>query len=70
VVRQLTSLDAQFLAFEDGRNHGHVLSYRGALDLGVVGDRDLVPDAWALIADVYSELAALRGLLIPIPLEA
>jgi hypothetical protein len=22
-VRQLTSLDAQFLAFEDGRNHGH-----------------------------------------------
>lgn len=40
-----------------------VLSYRGALDLGVVGDRDLVPDAWALIADAQAELAELRGLL-------
>ncbi len=24
MMRQLTSLDAQFLALEDGRNHGHV----------------------------------------------
>jgi diacylglycerol O-acyltransferase / wax synthase len=40
-----------------------ILSYRGALDLGVVGDRDLVPDAWALVADVEAELTELRGLL-------
>lgn len=42
-----------------------VLSYRGALDLGVVGDRDLVPDVWDLVADVREELSTLRR-LIPI----
>jgi diacylglycerol O-acyltransferase / wax synthase len=98
-VRQLTSLDAQFLAVEDGRNRVNlvisnvrgspvplfcagarleaqypvsvvvdgvglnitVLSYRGSLDFGVVGDRELVPDAWELIDDLRAELAAQRG---------
>jgi hypothetical protein len=40
-----------------------VLSYRGQLDLGVVGDRELAPDVWELIDDVYSELGDLRRLL-------
>lgn len=37
-----------------------VLSYRGSLDFGVVGDRELVPDAWELIDDLRAELAAQR----------
>jgi WS/DGAT/MGAT family acyltransferase len=40
-----------------------VLSYRGNLDLGVIGDRELAPDVWELIDDVYAELAELRRLL-------
>ena len=40
-----------------------VLSYRDALDVGVVGDRDLVPDAWSMIAHLEAELAELRGLV-------
>ncbi|HWF69281.1 MAG TPA: wax ester/triacylglycerol synthase family O-acyltransferase [Mycobacterium sp.] len=40
-----------------------VLSYRDALDLGVVGDRDLVPDLWSLIAQANAELAELRDLV-------
>jgi len=44
-MRQLSSLDAQFLATEDGRTHG------------LVGDRDLVPDAWSLITHLEAELA-------------
>lgn len=40
-----------------------VLSYRDALDLGVVGDRELLPDAWELVDDVRAELAELRALL-------
>lgn len=39
-----------------------VLSYRERLDIGVVGDRDLVPDAWSLITDLEAELAELGGL--------
>lgn len=40
-----------------------VLSYRDALDVGVVADRDLLPDAWSLIAQLEAELTELRGLL-------
>lgn len=42
-----------------------VLTYRDALDIGVVGDRDLVPDAWSLIAHLEAELADLCSLLDP-----
>lgn len=42
-----------------------VLSYRDALDIGVVGDRDLVPDAWSLIAHAEAELAELHDLVAP-----
>jgi hypothetical protein len=92
-MRQLTGLDTQFLAAEDGRNHGHVsaplflagarlqaqypvsmvmdgvgvditvLSYRDSLDVGVVGDRELVPDAGSLIDHINTELTELRQLL-------
>jgi diacylglycerol O-acyltransferase len=40
-------------------------SYRDALDLGVVCDRDLVPDAWPVIDHVRAELTELRNLVAP-----
>lgn len=44
-----------------------VLSYRGSLDLGVIGDRDLVPDVWSLIEHAKAELAELCDLVAPAP---
>ncbi|MCW3039234.1 MAG: wax ester/triacylglycerol synthase family O-acyltransferase [Solirubrobacterales bacterium] len=40
-----------------------VVSYAGRLEIGVVGDRELVPDAWDLVADIQAEFAALLDLL-------
>jgi diacylglycerol O-acyltransferase len=40
-----------------------VLSYRDALDVGVVVDRDLVNDAWPLVGHIEAELAELCGLV-------
>ncbi|HEX7323564.1 MAG TPA: wax ester/triacylglycerol synthase family O-acyltransferase [Mycobacterium sp.] len=42
-----------------------VLSYRDALDFGVVADRDLVPDVWSLIDHTRKELAELRNITDP-----
>ncbi|WP_102141587.1 WS/DGAT/MGAT family O-acyltransferase [Mycobacterium hubeiense] len=42
-----------------------VLSYRDTLDIGVVGDRDLVADAWSLIEHLEAELAELHSLVAP-----
>lgn len=42
-----------------------VLSYRDALDFGVVADRDLVPDVWSLVDHAEAELDELRGLVGP-----
>jgi hypothetical protein len=38
-------------------------SYRDAIDLCVVCDRDVAPDAWPLVEHVKAELAELRGLV-------
>jgi hypothetical protein len=38
-------------------------SYRDALDVGVVCDRDMVPDAWPLIEYIKAELADMRDLV-------
>ncbi|HWF28533.1 MAG TPA: wax ester/triacylglycerol synthase family O-acyltransferase [Mycobacterium sp.] len=38
-------------------------SYRDAIDLGVVCDRDVAPDAWPMVEHVKAELAELRGLV-------
>jgi WS/DGAT/MGAT family acyltransferase len=40
-----------------------VFSYRDALDLGVVCDRDMAPDAWPLIDHIEAELDGLRDLV-------
>lgn len=40
-----------------------VVSYAGQLEIGVVGDRELVPDAWALVGDIRDELAAMHAAL-------
>ncbi len=36
-----------------------VVSYAGELQIGVVGDAELVPDAWELVADIEAEFAEL-----------
>jgi hypothetical protein len=38
-----------------------VFSYRDALDVGIVCDRDMAPDAWPLIEHIKAELAELRA---------
>ncbi len=37
-----------------------VVSYDQQLDVGIVGDRDLMPDVWDLMQDLVAELAALN----------
>ena len=39
-----------------------MFSYRDALDVGIVCDRDMTPDAWPLIEHIHAELAELRDL--------
>lgn len=38
-----------------------VVSYAGELQIGVVGDRELVPDAWELAGDIVAEFDALAA---------
>jgi len=38
-----------------------VVSYAGDLQIGVVGDAELVPDAWELVADIEAEFADLAA---------
>ncbi|MCW3016441.1 MAG: wax ester/triacylglycerol synthase family O-acyltransferase [Solirubrobacterales bacterium] len=40
-----------------------VVSYAGQLEIGVVGDRELVPDAWELVGDIEAEFAELYAAL-------
>jgi WS/DGAT/MGAT family acyltransferase len=56
-MRQLTSLDAQFLAFEDGRSHGHVSA------LGIY-DPSTAPGG-SLTLDALREVLAARLHLLP-----
>ena len=57
-MRQLTSLDAQFLAIEDDRNHGHVGSI-------AIYDPSTAPGELVTLADVKAMLAARMHLLEP-----
>ena len=38
-----------------------LMSYRGSLDFGLIADRDMVPDIWALLAAVDAELDELEA---------
>jgi len=40
-----------------------VISYEDDLDIGIVGDRELVPDVWELCADMHAELDELEACL-------
>jgi WS/DGAT/MGAT family acyltransferase len=68
-MRQLTSLDAQFLALEDGRTHGHV-SVLGLYDpLTISGARLDVALVRGLIRDRLHALPPLRWRLATVPLS-
>lgn len=36
-----------------------VVSYAGRLEIGIVGDRETLPDAWDLIDDIEAEFASM-----------
>jgi diacylglycerol O-acyltransferase len=42
-----------------------VLSYRDHLDIGIIGDRDQLDDAWAMLDGLRAALAEFHGLLSP-----
>ncbi len=67
MMRQLTSLDAQFLALEDGRNHGHV-SALGIYDSSTAPGGRLTLDALrALLEQRLHLLAPFRWRLATVP---
>lgn len=67
MMRQLTSLDAQFLALEDGRNHGH-LSALGTYDPSTAPGGRLTLDALrALLEQRLHLLAPFRWRLATVP---
>ena len=67
-MRQLTSLDQQFLALEDGRTHGHV-SALGIYDpRTVAGDRLDVTLVRKLVSDRLHLLPPFRWRLATVPL--
>lgn len=51
------------LVFDGAALNVTVVSYAGELEIGVVGDSELVPDAWDLVADIQSEFADLYAAL-------
>lgn len=68
-MRQLTSLDAQFLALEDGRNHGHV-SGLAILDPSTAPGGRLTIDALReLVAARLHLLPPFRWRLAPVPFD-
>ncbi len=40
-----------------------LFSYRDDLQLGLVADREMVPDIWDLMADFHDEMDSMRSLL-------
>lgn len=68
-LRQLTSLDAQFLAIEDGRTHMHV-SALGIYDPSTAASGALTREAVRdLIAERLHLLAPFRWRLVGVPLD-
>lgn len=67
-MRQLTSLDAQFLAVEDARNHGHVCAL-SILDPETAPEGQLTLEAVReLVAARLHQLPPFRRRLAPVPL--
>jgi diacylglycerol O-acyltransferase / wax synthase len=68
VIRQLTSVDAQFLAIEDGKTHGHVAAL-GVYDPGSAAAGRLTFDAVRdLVASRLHLLAPFHWRLVDVPL--
>lgn len=67
-MRQLTSLDAQFLAFENARNYGHVSGLAILDPASAPGGTFLLEDMLALLAGRLHLLPPFRWRLAPIPL--
>jgi hypothetical protein len=59
-MRQLISLDAQFLALESSNQTGHVMSYCGHMEFGIVADRDQMPDLWSILDPLRDSLEELK----------
>jgi WS/DGAT/MGAT family acyltransferase len=51
------------LVFDGAVLNVTVVSYGGRLEIGVVGDRELVSDAWELVDDIRTEIEELHGAL-------
>jgi hypothetical protein len=67
-MRQLTSLDAQFLALEDGRTHGHV-SAVSIVDPSTTPTGELtLADVTRVFAERLHLLPPLRWRLVEVPL--
>jgi WS/DGAT/MGAT family acyltransferase len=49
------------LVFDGATLNITVVSYAGQMEIGVVGDRELVDDAWELVADIEAEFADLHA---------
>lgn len=68
-MRQLTSLDAQFIAMEDGRTHGHV-SGLGIYDPSTAPGGELTLDAIrATVAERLHLLPPFTWRLVPVPFD-
>lgn len=66
-MRQLTSLDAQFIAMEDGRTHGHVCGLAVLDPSGAPGGRLTLADLTDLIAARMHLLPPFRWRLAEVP---
>jgi diacylglycerol O-acyltransferase len=62
-MRQLTSLDVQFLAAEDGRTHGHVSAVS-------ILDPATAPDGTITLADIAPRVSPAASLVAPAALAA
>src|SRR5262245_62066781 len=67
-MRQLTSLDAQFLALEDGRNHGHVSTAATSAPATTASGELTLDDIRAVIEERLHLLPPFRWRLAEVPL--
>jgi WS/DGAT/MGAT family acyltransferase len=68
-MRQLTSLDTQFLAAEDGRNHAHVSSLAILDPSTAPGGRLTIEDITRVLSERLHLLPPLRWRLVEVPLR-
>lgn len=57
----LESVAPLSLVFDGVTLNVTVVSYAGRLEIGVVGDRELIPDVWDIVEDIEAEFAAMSS---------